>query len=75
MFPAPISGFGAIPQQSIPGPWPMPVAAAILLAVMVVAAAALWRMHERDRRRGGRGSNVRRPTFGSLHHHPSQRPA
>jgi len=73
MFPSPISGFGAIPQQSIPGPWPMPVAAAILLAIMVAAGIVLWRLHEADRRRGG-GPDVRRPTFGSLGHHPSQRP-
>ena len=74
MFPAPISSFGAIPQQSIPGPWPMPVAAAILLGVMLFAGFVLWRMHELDRREGGR-PDLRRPTFRPLGHHPSQRPA
>jgi len=75
MFPAPISGFGAIPQQSIPGPWPMPVAAAILLGIMVLAALVLWGLHEADRRSGGT-PDVRRPRFQPLHdHHPSQRPA
>ncbi|MFM8410404.1 MAG: hypothetical protein ACKOCT_09020 [Alphaproteobacteria bacterium] len=74
MFPAPISGFGAIPQQSIPGPWSMPIVAAILLAVMAVAALVLWRLHEADRAQGS-GPDIRRPVFGSLDHHPSQRAA
>lgn len=74
MVPAPISGFGAIPQQSIPGPWPMPVAAAILIAIMVLAGVVLWRLHEMERRKG-QGPDLRRPTFRPLGHHPSQRPA
>jgi hypothetical protein len=51
----------------------MPVAAAILLAIMVAAGLVLWRLHEADRRKGS-SPDVRRPTFGSLGHHPSQRP-
>lgn len=72
MFPLPVSGFGAIPTQSVPGPWPMLVVGLILLVILLAAVGTLLGLHGRGaaggpgRGPGSKAPDVRRPSFQRL---------
>ncbi len=76
-----VTGSGAIPTYPLPGVIDMRLGAAILLAMLVLGAGILWRLSQVARHgsdaRGGRpqAGVVRRPSFGTPHGRPAQKPA
>lgn len=72
MFPLPVSGFGAIPTQSVPGPWPMLFVGLILLGVLLAVVASLLGLRSQGatggpgRGPGSKAPDVRRPSFKPL---------